>query len=215
MANQRVCSSYKRGQHYKAPADAGQAGMRAHFCQLTDFSTETVNHSSCLQASEFQMGQYGLAKQNLPTCSCSASFIFYLLQAPLPFLLTICPAQYETHSYDQNIIFPQLQVGTSLTQVSKSDVHQLTCLYCLIMVHDIFASNKHTNEWVRQMKNTQEAVLPNFKSIYPNKVALLDFKPNSREAIVYSMEVYHPPHLSDNKWKILVSQGYIKKRQTS
>lgn len=65
------------------------------------------------------------------------------------------------------------------------------------------------------MKNTQEAVLPNFKSIYPSKVALLDFKPNSREAIFYSMEVYHPPHLSDNKWKILVLQGYIKKRQTS
>lgn len=95
-ANQGVGDASRRGKQHTALALIGQARRRAHFCQPTDFSRETVNPSFCLKSSEFQLlGQYELAKENLPTPG-SASFIFYLLQRPLPFLLTMCQLHTES-----------------------------------------------------------------------------------------------------------------------
>jgi len=69
-----------KGKYYLVPADLGQAGMRTHFCQMTNFSSDNMNPSFSLKSSKFQiLGQHRLAEQNFLIGFCLVSSIFYLL----------------------------------------------------------------------------------------------------------------------------------------
>lgn len=57
------------------------------------------------------------------------------------------------------------------------------------------------------MKNMEEAILPNFRSILSSKVALFDLKPSLREANYAFTDVYQPTHLITIEWKILAWGG--------
>lgn len=48
------------------------------------------------------------------------------------------------------------------------------------------------------MRDIEKAVLPNVKSMYLSRIALLDLKHNSREMMFYFTDIYHPTHLVDN-----------------
>lgn len=105
---------------------------------MTHFSRDNANPSLCLKSSKFQiLGQHRLAKQNVLIGFCFVIFIFYFLQAPLPFLLTVCLAHSESYSYD--ILRSQFQAGTSRNQMPEFDVHWFTCLQGLPMVDNLFA----------------------------------------------------------------------------